>query len=183
MKTVATYKGINIIESPKMTGWFVTEDDSICGQSIDEVIFDIDFDLIQKAKEDKVTVYYKGDFGMAIQKIEGRLSEIGTKRFAQYLNAPYIKIIPKRKCKDIQLIQSFNPYMLVLSGVGHPEIDNGMVQVSEIVSRSKHNGFSPNWITEADELLNSYLSTKPETIVLGDYRSSNGFKIKTKQYK
>ena len=119
---------------------------------------------------------------MCINKMEGRLCEIGTKKFAQYLNAPYIKIIPKHGRNEHRIIQSFNPYMLVLSGVGHPDIDDTMEVISDNVSRAKHSGFSPNWITEADELLNGYLSTKSPSIILGDYRASNGFEIKERKY-
>jgi hypothetical protein len=172
------YRGYVIIESYKLQGWYMTECETMCGQTIDEVKQDLDSLIEEKQMNMKITVYYQGDFGMSINKIEGRLKEFGVSEWAQYKSSPYVKMVPKRKRNVRGLRQSYNPYMLIVAGWDHPDVDDGMRVVESvtdcIVKRSKHLAFDEGWIKDADELLDGYIS-QDKIEVLADYRASKGF--------
>ena len=172
------YRGYIIIESNKIEGWFMTECNTICGQSIEEVKYDIDGEIKGKAIDQKVTIYYKGEFGMAVNKVEGRLKDFGTRKWAQYNNAAYVNMIPKRKRKVRGFMQTYNPYLVLVLGWDHADIKDGMEVISDspsmTVKQSRHMSFSDEWTNEADSVLDAYLE-KEEVTVLGDYRETKGF--------
>lgn len=68
-----------------------------------------------------VTMYIAGEFFGNIQKLECKLVAHGTKKYAQYNNAPFVNFIPKGKRSLRGVIKSFQPYILILDGTGHPE--------------------------------------------------------------
>jgi hypothetical protein len=167
-----------IVKSNKIKGWYMTECESVCGESVEEVIGDIDRKVVEENLDGKVTVYFKNSFGMGINKIEGKLKGVGTEEYAQYRNAAYLKIIPKRKRNVRKYMQTYDPYMLVLAGHGHPDISDGMMTISEsagiVVKQSKYTSFDENWTKDSDEVLNNYLADN-RVVVIADYRASEGF--------
>jgi len=126
-----------------------------------------DYGFINKAlasefKDKLVTYYYSSEFGMGINKIEGKLLDIGFEKYAQYDNAFFISLIPKGKKKGLKFRQTYNPYAIVIAGVGHPNPDKTMELVKEDkdakVSKSKHLSFSENWVLEFNTKINKYLT-------------------------
>ena len=71
-------------------------------------------------KDNLVTIYASGYLG--VRKHEGRLIEHGTRKYAQYNNAPYVHFIPKRKRRARAITGDYRPYIVVLKGHGHPDL-------------------------------------------------------------
>ncbi len=102
-----------------------------------------------KTKENQITVYWGGDFFGSVLKKEGTLIEHGTRKYAQYNNAPFVKMIPTRKRNGIMISKDYKPFILVLAGVGHPDPQSmwkdskvdGAVKVTE----SKYSSFDDRW--------------------------------------
>lgn len=178
METIEKYKGFEIVKSNRLEGWFMTRCETMCGESIREVKEDLDRMLIDRNRGKKVTVYFMGEFGMGAIKVEGKLKDMGTRKYAQYNNAPFIDMVPTRKRKTRRFMQTSHPYMIILEGVGHPDPKDGYQVVSEsetvTVKQSRHLSFSTEWSTEADELLDRYIKNGGIT-VLGDFRGTKGF--------
>jgi len=178
MTTLETYKGFEITESNRIEGWFMTKCETMCGESINEVKFDLDRMLIDRNLDKPVTVYFMGEFGMGLIKVEGKLKALDTKKYAQYNNAPFIDLVPSKKRKTRRFMQTYDPYMVVLEGIGHPDPNDNMEELSNdgdlIVSQSRHLSFSSEWKSEGDTLLDNYINGNDVT-VLGDFRQSKGF--------
>jgi len=177
------YRGYIIIESTKLAGWYMTECETMCGQSVDEVKQDLD-DLIKENQKDmKVTVYFKGEFGMAVNKVEGRLKEFGTQKYAQYANAAYVTMVPKRKRIARKFMQTYDPYMVIVAGWDLPNIDDGMKVIKDEpgiqVKQAQYMSFDKRWTKDADDVLDTYLANKGVE-VLADYRAAKGFNSYTK---
>lgn len=182
---IMNYRGYNIVKSNRIEGWYMTECGAVCGESVDEVIYDLDDHIKDQYKGQKVTVYFKSDLGMGIVKIEGKLVDYGTRPWAQYGNAAYVDIIPKGKRKARRYQQSYDPFMVILAGHGHPDMEDGYEVVSEsadvVVKKSKYTAFDPQWGKDADNIINGYLETN-EVTLLANYRKSAGFDTYPKYY-
>lgn len=128
-----------------------------------------------KSKPDKtmtnkkvVTLYMSGAFG--VQKLEGSLVEFGTKPYAQYPKAPYVVLIPKGKRKPIGILKGYAPYMVLLEGVGHPDVfdpfgpkkDSG----NAITQTSRFSSFDERYKTEFDTVLNKVVSENPAAVLM-----------------
>ena len=102
----------------------------------------------------KVTVYYRGDFG--INQIEGYLIEAGFQKFAQYDKKPFIEILRKRRRAADRMNFGFGCYCVVVDGWGHPkpnnfkkpEVKNGLV-----VSEGKYRSCDPRFNSDFDVTL------------------------------
>ncbi len=179
---IVEYKGFKIINSTYKAGWFMTECETMCGETVDEVKGDLDDLLIERSKGELITAYFQGGMGMGIIRVEGRLKDIGTRKYAQYNGAAYLHMIPKRKRKVRGYLQTYNPYMLVLAGVGHPNPEDGFNIIKDdgdvVVKQSKYMSFDPRWKEESDVQLDGYLENS-EAIVLADYRHTKGFSAYT----
>ena len=179
---IVEYKGFKIINSTYKAGWFMTECETMCGETVDEVKGDLDDLLIERSKGELITAYFQGGMGMGIIRVEGRLKDIGTRKYAQYNGAAYLHMIPKRKRKVRGYLQTSYPYMLVLAGVGHPDPVDGMIVVKDEpglrVTTSKYMSFDPRWTEDADTQLDGYLENS-KAIVLADYRHTKGFSAYT----
>ena len=128
-----------------------------------------------KTQRQKVTVYSKGMLG--INQYEVRLVKHGTKKYAQYGNAPFVHFVPKR-CRKARGIQgSYSPWILVLDGWGHPKMDVWQPAREEhgcIVQEALYGGCDPRWDTDADTKLDAYIAETGVDVV-GDYRHTKGF--------
>ena len=127
---------------------------------------------------EKVTVYFNGSMGMGAHKIEGKLINFGTSVYAQYNGSPFIEIIPKRKRKGRRYRQTYNPYMIILMGHGHPDVDDSFEVISSsadvVVKQSKYLSFDSQYEADLDTKLDKYLE-ESGTVVLADYRYTKGF--------
>jgi len=173
------YRGFVIVPSDRLEGWFMTECDTMCGETVAEVQQDLDQMIIDQAKEKKVTYYFQGEFGMGIRKVEGRLVDIEVRKWAQYSCSPSIKMIPKRKRLIREYRQTYKPFFLVLDGYGHPDLDDGYIKLESsvpgvTVKKSKYTSFDPRWKEEAGSTLDQYLQESGSKII-ADYRESSGF--------
>jgi hypothetical protein len=135
-------------------------------------------------KNQKITIYKSGSFG--VQKYEGKLLDLGKKDYAQYKGAPFVDFIPARKRTGSRLIATFQPYLVVLLGVGHPEVPSpfGPTTVSNglTTKMSKYSSFDERYKTDFDQDLDAYLETLPADQILMDVRHTKSH-IKILDYK
>lgn len=128
------------------------------------------------ANKEKVTIYYQSENlgGFGVRAVEALLLEHGTRKYAQYNNAPYVNFIPKGKRKARHLLLTYQPYLVIVEGWGHPSVEL-FEKVSEtadaIVTKSRHMSFSPEWGNENDDLIE-----KNNLKIVADYRYSKGFR-------
>lgn len=135
-------------------------------------------------KDKMVTYYFKSEFGMGISKIEGKLLKIGFEKYAQYNQSFFINLIPKGKRNGLKFRQNYNPFAIVLAGVGHPSPDDYLESVSEDkdvkISKSRHSSFSSEWAKEFNSKINDYLETHKEDII-ADVRENREISSKSKE--
>lgn len=126
-----------------------------------------------------VTIFSKSEFGMGINKYEGKLLNTGVKPYAQYNKAPFVEFIPKRKRKGVKIIKGYSPYLVVLEGK-HPDLDpeNPMQIISQtediVVRQSKYSSFDSRYESDFDKVLDAYIAVEQPKILL-DARNSRGF--------
>ncbi len=120
-------------------------------------------------EKEKITIYLTGEFFGSVRKVEGYLVEHGTRKYAQYENAPFVKFIPKGKRKVCIIQKSFKPYLLILKGweninpdgmYGKEETKNGVV-----IRESKYTSHDDRYKTEFDILINKF-----KHLFIADYR-------------
>lgn len=109
-------------------------------------------------KEDnKVTIYFRSDFGMGVHAIEARLVEHGTRKWAQYDAAPYVDFVPKRARKVRRIQQSYKPSLLIIKGWNQPKPDGIYGETEErggvVVSRSRYSSCDPRWQSDFDAMI------------------------------
>ena len=162
------YKGYTVVKSNKVDGWYMTKCETIVGECIAEVLYDLNKHIKEQNKNEKITVYTKSSLMGNIVKYEGKLIDCGTMKYAQYNNAPFVSFIPKRKRKGVRLVEGYNPYMLVLKGWGHPEPNDIMVPVSETetvtVTTTKYRSFDKQYGIDFNLQINEYL-TKQDVLL------------------
>ena len=124
----------------------------------------------------KVTIYFQSEFGMGINAIEAKLVEHGTRKYAQYASAPFVKYIPKRARRVRMLQQSYKPSLLIVKGWNQPKPDSmfgeAVVRNGVTVSRGRYSGFDPRWRQDFDAMM-----TEQNVEIVADYRdhdSHNG---------
>lgn len=110
----------------------------------------------------KVTIYTGATFG--IQKYEGTLVDCGTKKYAQYDNAPFVAYIPKGKRKTTGFIKGYKPYILIVEGFGHPAPDDMFLPpiISETgvaVSKTRYSCFDDKYSHDFDAKIAEHLKT------------------------
>lgn len=117
----------------------------------------------------KATVYYTGEFG-GFQKIEGHLYNHGRTKYAQYNNAAFVHIKPKRKRKIWGITQGYNPTLFIVEGWGHPEIRD----VGSVTSSTPDATITDYGMMFGDtrkSIFNQFIDKISRTTdVLGDYR-------------
>jgi len=121
----------------------------------------------------KITIYYNTEFFGSIQKIEAYLIEYGTRQYAQYSNAPYIKFIPKGKRKIRMIQKSYKPYLLILNGWDNPNTQ-GMFTDSKnengiITKKSLYSCYDERYKTDFNKTINNY-----SDLFIADFRENKG---------
>lgn len=122
-------------------------------------------------KFENVTICLKSTFG--VNQIQCKSASIKIRPYAQYNNAIELRYIPKGKRKEIGVIITYNPYLLILKGFVNLEYSAfEKVESSEnfTITKSKYSCFSDNYTKDFDKLLES---TKNE--ILKDLRNHNSY--------
>jgi len=119
----------------------------------------------------KVTIYYQGDFGMGINKIEARDFEFIRKPYAQYPEALYLYYVRKGCRKRLGFVRTSGEFLLVLDGWGHPEpaetFTNEYTGASGLVCQeSRYTSFDESWTTEFMRMITQYMERKKNITVI-----------------
>jgi len=120
----------------------------------------------------KATIYTNSDWGMGIVKREIYLESHGTKKYAQYDHAPWVRFVIKGKRSLMEITKTYQPYLLIVEGWNAPDMDDPFAPLSEsngvMVSQSRHLSHSDEWEKEADAKLG-------DVKIIADYRYTTGF--------
>lgn len=121
-------------------------------------------------KNQKITIYVAGEFFGSINKHEGKLIEFGKRDYAQYRDCDFVTFIPAGKRKPVMLIAKYKPYLVVLSGHGHPAAP-GMFSEPQISAGlttrvSKYSSFDDRYKTDMDQILDPLIKSQPEAVLI-----------------
>ena len=133
-------------------------------------------------KNQEVTIFTSSAFG--ITKIHAKLIDFGTKKYAQYDNAPFVHYIPKGKRKQVGFVQGYNPYILIVKGHSsiNPADPFGETKVSHYESGSvaskmtRFASFDERYNSEFDDYMEVALKNDPQSILM-DYRYTKQTKL------
>lgn len=121
----------------------------------------------------KATIYTNSEWGLGIIRKEVYLESHGTKKYAQYDYAPWVRFVLKGKRSLMETTKTYQPYLLIVEGWDTPKVDDPFTVVSEskdvVVSQSRHMSFSDAWEKEADDRIGDKVK------IIADYRYSTGF--------
>lgn len=118
-----------------------------------------------------VTIYTSGEFFGSINKYEGKLVECGTKQYAQYDHAPYVFFIPKGKRKARGFVKGYQPWIVIVKGVGHPTPPDmftapRMSESGMMVKESRYSSFDDRYKTEFNPVIDQLIAEKPELVIM-----------------
>ena len=121
---------------------------------------------MKTATKELVTVYTSSSFG--ISKFEGKLVDFGTTKYAQYNAAPFIKYVPKGKRNVRGFVKTYQPYIIIIKGVNHPEPADAFTapkttvyEMGVVTSRmSRYSSFDERYKTEFDAKISEYLQSQ-----------------------
>ncbi len=107
-------------------------------------------------KSEKITIYTSSIFG--VRKAEGTLLRIGKKDYAQYRDCPYVHFIPKGKRKPDGVMGTYQPYIVVLKGHGHPDPQSPFTEPKRsesglIVRTTRMSCYHDDYKIEFDEMI------------------------------
>ena len=123
--------------------------------------------------DQKVTIYTRSEFIGNIVRIEAKLIEHGRRQYAQYENAPFVKYVPKGKRNPRGLQGSFQPYILILEGWGHPEPASWLGDADDAgMSSSRYASHDDRWQSDFDAIINPHI--EGGAVVVADYRYTAG---------
>ena len=130
-------------------------------------------------KDNLVTVYTPGSGFGNLNRYEGKLLKHGTKKYAQFNNAPFVEIVPKGKRKPLSFLKAYKPMILILEGHQHPEPASLYKEAKfsspdVVVSESRYAACDDRWDTDFDKLIDAYIA-KTGASVIADYRHTKGF--------
>lgn len=124
----------------------------------------------------KVTVYRKSEFCGNIVKTEMKLIEFGIESYAQYDSCPFVVGVPKRKRSAYKMLESYNPYMIIVDGWNNIE-PNGLYEGGKdlggaegvTVTQAKYSSCSDGYAKDFDSIIDFLIADK-SVKVLADYR-------------
>lgn len=128
----------------------------------------------------KATIYTDSEFMGNIMKHEAKeLIEHGTKKYAQYNKAPFVKWIPLGKRKPVGITKSgSSPMLLILEGVGHPNPESMWGEGKKVgdatVTEVKYASFDDRWEKDFDTMIDKYIAESGAKVI-ADYRHTKGF--------
>jgi len=126
-------------------------------------------------EKQKATIYYSTEFFGSIQSIECYLVEHGTREYAQYKNAPYVKFIPKGKRKICQIIKGYQPYILIVENWNQPKPDGLYSEDTKtnnnvVICESKYQSFDDRYKSDFDNIIEN-----SNVEIIADYRNINTY--------
>lgn len=131
-------------------------------------------------KEQKVTLYFRGETMGNIHKIEARAFSTRLRPWAQFSSSVEVRFLKKGARRVLGFIQSYQPSLVILDGWGHPDpapIFGPAVQRNGVeISRGRHSACSPEWSTEFDAMLAAHVAEKGAKI-LHDFRGHNSYGV------
>lgn len=110
----------------------------------------------------KVTIYTTSEFMGNVCKYEGTLIEHGTRKYAQYDNAPYVDFVPRGKRKPLRIQKAYKPYLLIVEGWGAPEPEPMCTPQGGM---SKYSSFDDGWRRDFNALIEA-----SGCVIIADYR-------------
>lgn len=141
-----------------------------------QLVIDTYYKDVTYYDEERVTVFYTGEFFGNIVAHEGKLHQTGKGKYAQYDKAPYVDMTPKRKRTARRFRQTYRPYIVVLKGWNHPKPDEILNHYKTIkedktvcVKQSIYTSFSGEYTSDFDKAFNEYI-TNNKVEVLFDVR-------------
>jgi len=131
-------------------------------------------DLISR----KVTLYFSGDMGLAVHKVEARAFFFQIGQYAQYPSAVEVAWIAKGQRLPRQTVQTYKPSMLILEGWGHPDPASMWGEESAsggVVTRAaRFSACSSEWQSEFDTMIAAHIEASGAKVVV-DFRGHNAF--------
>lgn len=129
-------------------------------------------------KAKKATIYVQAGMMGNIIKIQVREIEVLRKKWAQYKSAVCARFLLPRKRHWSSYNEGYHPYLIVLEGWNHPNLDSPWVNVEKkkdcTTSQARHSFCSDGWSNDFDAKIDAYLEANPKVKVLGDYRYTKG---------
>lgn len=126
----------------------------------------------------KVTIYFNTSAGFGLGTVEARLYETGTKKYAQYQNAPYAQYKPKGARKMRGMVVTYQPWMVILEGWGLPKFNNWQAPKDHgdgvTTQKGKFMGCDERWEMAGDIFIADVVG-KTGAAVVADYRYTQGF--------
>lgn len=117
----------------------------------------------------QVTIYHRGEFGFAYQRIEARSVKVEAKQYAQYQRALSVVFVPKGARKARGFVETYRPELVILSGWGHPIPADPFKDLGGGCSVSRATSHDESWGLEFEKLIRPVLEASPD-VLLGDYR-------------
>jgi len=125
---------------------------------------------------ERATIYCRNGVLPGIKRFEVRDLQVELKSYAQYEDAVVITFIPKGKRNEREMVQTYQPDLVVLAGWGHdlePDSIWGETRPSGTpgvsVTNARYRSQDPRWGSEFGEKLQAYLTEKGLTLA-ADYR-------------
>jgi hypothetical protein len=123
-----------------------------------------------------ITVYLTSEWSNHVKKYEGKYVSHGTRKYAQYNNAPFVRFIPKGKRKFVEVQKCFHAYIVIIKGHGHPDGPEEPKTVEDcgdvVVTTHHYSNFDERHTNDFEKFINEYL---PKCEVIADYRHTQGF--------
>ena len=160
-------------EIENMVNYLATTDKNQTGRVSEETKQIAKIQKVKLSDKRMVTIYTSSDMFGSIIKAEGELLDYGVKQYAQYDAAPFARFIPKGKRKPTGFVKGFQPYVLILEGLGHPTpagmFDAPVVQGDVIIKQSTYTSFDEGYKTDFDKKMSEYIK---EHVVVMDIRNT-----------
>jgi hypothetical protein len=124
------------------------------------------------SKKVAVTIVTKGMFGIRVT--EAWLLDHGTRKWAQYDNAPFVEFVVKGKRKPQTYLEGYNPYLVILAGhdldlqkaVDDQFVSSPGATAGVTVTCSRYLSCDPRYSTD----FNAVLAARSDLTVVADYR-------------
>jgi hypothetical protein len=131
-------------------------------------------------KQQRVTLYFRGEVFGNIQKMEASAFAVATGPYAQYSDAVSVVFMKKRERTPRGFTQSYRPSLLILGGWNHPDPAPmfGRPEPSSspdiTVQRSAYSCCDEGWQRDFNALIGAHIKATGAR-VLHDFREHNPY--------
>jgi hypothetical protein len=106
----------------------------------------------------KATVFYKSEFLGDIKSIEVTVVEHGTRQYAQYTHAPFVKFKKKGGRNLFGIQQTYKPFLCIVAGWNldiKPDDAYETVSTTDkmTIRKSKYSSFDDRYVSDFEQLL------------------------------